>query len=101
MSLRRFSPAFKELINDAARKCFGNLPMSKFRSGFEYLKRKPYGDAMKDHYFPNFNKDFRAVDPNFKTELEERRASKLIKLRKRGRGPPKKGQGKRPSRTKK
>jgi hypothetical protein len=41
------------------------------------------------------DKGFKQADPLFQTDIEERRSEALGRLRRRGKGPPKKGQGKR------
>eukprot|EP01041_Mallomonas_annulata_P006358 gene6358-12858_t len=102
VSRRLFTPAFKAIIKETARKCFGNLPPSPgVRTGFKYLKQNLSGALIADHYLPDVERDFRNYAPDFQTELEERREAKLMKLRRRGKGPPKKGHGKRAGRKKK
>jgi small subunit ribosomal protein S33 len=100
LSIKPFSPALLSIIDEASRKCFGNRPIVNFRTGFKILKRRPIGPVINDYYIPNMAPMFRKVDPGFKTELEERRYEKLIKLRAKGKGPPKKGQGKRSKKKK-
>ena len=39
----RFTPAFKAIIHEASRQCFGNLPIVPYRTGFKLLKQKPIG----------------------------------------------------------
>jgi small subunit ribosomal protein S33 len=99
--LRRFTPAFLSLIDETARKCFGNLPVENYRTGFKLLRRKPIGNLMINHYLPDVTREIRNITPDFNTELEERRAEKLVRLRRRGKGPPKKGHGKRALKKKK
>mmetsp|Transcript_34330 Transcript_34330/g.34998 ORF Transcript_34330/g.34998 Transcript_34330/m.34998 type:complete len:104 (+) Transcript_34330:220-531(+) len=98
--LKQFSPEFRTLIREAGRKCFGNLPIVNHRTGFKLLKRNPIGPLIVNHYLPDLESDFRAVAPDFQTDVEERREEKLIRLRRRGKGPPKKGEGKRAGRRK-
>ena len=98
--LKKFSPAFKALIAETARKCFGNLPVTPLRTGFKYLKRNLVGPIAIQHYLPDTDRDIRNVAPDFQTEIEERRTQKLLKLKRRGKGPPKKGAGKRAGRKK-
>lgn len=100
-ALKRFSPAFAALIDETARKCFGNLPIETYRTGFKYLKRKPIGPMMINHYMPDTARPFRNIAPGFLTEIEERAADRLDREQRRGKGPPKKGQGKRASKKKK
>jgi hypothetical protein len=47
------------------------------------------------HYPKPFEDVIRKEFPDFLTEKEDRRKQKLAYLRRRGKGPPKKGQGKR------
>lgn len=79
-------------------KVFGNMPIVNRRTGFKLLKRKPIGPYVVQHYLPDFAPMFRKADPTFRTELEENRIDKLIRLKRRGKGPPKKGLGKRNTR---
>lgn len=98
---KKFSPAFLSIIDESARKVFGNLPIQNFRTGFKYLKRKPLGDIMTKHYLTDQTRPIRDITEDFETDLEERRREKLDRLRFRGKGPPKKGHGKRASKKKK
>jgi small subunit ribosomal protein S33 len=96
MSTKRFTPAFTALIDEAARKCFGTLPVVNYRTGFKALKQKPIGPMAMKYYLPTMTRTFKLAAPGeFKTDLEDRRDEKLIRLKRRGKGPPKKGQGKR------
>jgi small subunit ribosomal protein S33 len=96
----RFSPAFKAIIHETSRKCFGNLPIVPYRTGFKLLRQKPIGPLVANHYLPETTKLFKTVAPDFMTELDERRAEALARLRRKGKGPPKKGQGKRATKKK-
>lgn len=96
----KFTPAFGALVDETARKVFGNLPIVNYRTGFKLLKRKPIGDLVAKHYLPDPNRMFRRVSDNFDTEREEHRQDHLDRLRFRGKGPPKKGHGKRASKKK-
>lgn len=98
--LRPFSPAMIEAISAASRKCFGNLPVVPYRTGFKILKRKPLAPVAMRHYLPDMAPGFRTIAPDFRTELEEGRMELLQRLKRRGKAPPKKGQGKRTTRKK-
>lgn len=98
--LKKFSPAFLSLVDETARKCFGNLPIVNYRTGFKYLRKKPIGDMLDKHYVPDVTRVFKRNTEDFDTALEERRREKLHRLRVRGKGPPKKGHGKRASKKK-
>ena len=96
----RFTPAFKAIINETARKCFGNLPIVPYRTGFKLLRQKPIGPLVTNHYLPENTRAFKSIAPDYMTELEERRTEALARLRRKGKGPPKKGQGKRATKKK-
>lgn len=100
MSAKFITPQLKLIINEAARKCFGNLPIVNHRTGFKLLKQKPIGPMVTNYYLPNYDRQFKAVVPEFKTELEQRRSDQLDRFRRFGKGPPKKGQGKRSKKKK-
>ncbi len=94
----KFSQNMLALIDESARKIFNNLPVVPYRTGSKLLKQKPYGPIWASYYnADNVADGLRTVSPGFKTELEERRLSALNKAKKAGKGPPKKGQGKRAS----
>lgn len=95
MNRVKFSPSMLKIIHEAARKCFGQRPVVPYRTGFKILERKPVGPIVAEYYDPEFAPIFRKFAPEYKTEIEERRFEKLIKLRAKNKGPPKKGQGKR------
>ena len=98
----KFTPAFKQLINITSRKCFGFLPIPTVpvRTGMRLLRQKPLGPLMMNHYLPDMARPIRNLVPGFLTEQEERRQDALVRLRRRGKAPPKKGQGKRASKKK-
>lgn len=100
MSIKKFSPAFLKIVDDSARKCFGYLPVSDFRTGFKFLKRKPIGPLANNYYPENYLRTFKTTLDDFQTPEEDRRESALIRLKRRGKGPPKKGQGKRSGKKK-
>ena len=95
-----FSVAAKAIIQESARKIFGNLPIVPYRTGYKILKRMPIGPLAINHFPINTLTDFKRTVPEFTTETEERRAEKLSKLKRNGKGPPKKGHGKRASKKK-
>ncbi len=100
-SLRKLSPSFVAVIDESARKIFGNLPIVNYRTGFKLLRQKPIGPLVTNHYLPDFERSFRDHTTDFDTEIEERRKESLVFMRRRGKGPPKKGEGKRATRKKK
>jgi len=97
MDIRKsFSPELLSIIKETARKCFGNLPVVNHRTGNKYLQRKPIARILNNYYYTDgIANNIRKVIPDYKTDIEERRKEKLEILRRRGSGPPKKGQGKR------
>ena len=97
---KRFSPVFLKIIDESARQCFGHLPVVNYRTGLKYLRQKPVGPLAADYYIPDLTRAFRNYTDDFNTEEEERRADKLNRLKRRGKGPPPKGQGRRASRRK-
>jgi len=97
---KAFTPAFLEVIDATARKCFGHLPVVNYRTGFKYLKRKPIGPLITNHYTPDMTRAFRDLTEDFSTELEELQVDRLDRLKRRGKSIPKKGQGKRASKKK-
>ncbi|KAL9190766.1 hypothetical protein ACHAXT_000472 [Thalassiosira profunda] len=88
-------------IAAAAREIFGTLPNRGVRTGMQFLK-KPLTGAYEARYYmepiePYARKAQRYCPhfPIYTSDLQERRSNKLRILRQRGKGPPKKGSGKR------
>lgn len=94
------SDGFKALIKETARKVFGNLPVVPYKTGMKKLRQKPLGGMLNNYYNKNTIKIFKKLDPTVEEEVRERRIAKLALLKKRGKGPPKKGQGKRAKKKK-
>mmetsp|Transcript_47328 Transcript_47328/g.88147 ORF Transcript_47328/g.88147 Transcript_47328/m.88147 type:complete len:159 (-) Transcript_47328:332-808(-) len=85
-------------LESTGRKIFGMRPFSPGckRTGAKVLRKKLVGPLFYDVYYGKpFEDVLRKVYPDFLTEKEDRRKQKLAYLRRRGKGPPKKGQGKR------
>jgi small subunit ribosomal protein S33 len=103
MPFRLLTPALKAIVATSSARIFGNLPVVNHRTGMKLLRRKPIGPLMNDWYMKTMGgKVFRrTVDPQYMTEQEDRHASALALLKLRGKGPPKKGHGKRASKAKK
>ena len=99
-SVSKFTPSFLAAINESSRICFGNLPIVNYRTGYKLLKQKPIGPLAINHYLPDMTRPFRNMTDDFNTEIEERRMEALNRLKRRGKGPPKKGQGKRATKKK-
>lgn len=101
MNSKRFTKSSLAVIDEAARIVFGNRPVVPYRTAFKLLKKQPIAPILANYYLPNQAQDFRNVAPGFQTDLQERRQEKLIRLRARNKGPPKKGQGSRAKKGKK
>lgn len=95
-----FSPAAKLMIAESARKIFGNLPMVNHRTGYKVLKQKPTGPLAITHFGISAVKALKKSFPGYTTEIEEQAIDRLDRLKRNGKPPPKKGQGKRASRKK-
>ncbi len=99
-ALKKLTPAFCKVIDEAARVAFGNLPIVNYRTGFKLLKKKPIGPILTNYYLPDVTRAFRDCTDDFTTDIEDRRKDALDRLKRRGKGPPKKGLGKRASKKK-
>mmetsp|Transcript_11601 Transcript_11601/g.25118 ORF Transcript_11601/g.25118 Transcript_11601/m.25118 type:complete len:99 (-) Transcript_11601:368-664(-) len=89
-------------IAAVAREIFSTLPnRGRVRTGMQFLKKPLTGAYEKRYYMepiePYARRAQRACPliPIYTSELQERRSLKLRMLRQRGKGPPKKGSGKR------
>tara|TARA_B110000091_G_C13320252_1_gene272081 strand:- start:9 stop:362 length:354 start_codon:yes stop_codon:yes gene_type:complete len=91
--MSKFNPAFKALISEAAAKCFGNRPIVPYRTGFKYLLQKPTGPTAVHYYPKDAVPHFKKASSDFRTDEEERREETYMRLKRRGKGPPKKGEG--------
>jgi small subunit ribosomal protein S33 len=100
MSLGRFSPAMKVLIAESAARIFGNRPVVPYRTGFKYLTQKPTAPTAVEYYVKDPTKLFKKASKDFATDLEDVREEQLRRFRRKGKGPPKKGQGKRAMKAK-
>ena len=98
---KRFSVSIRNALEEASRRCFDNLPIVPYRTGTKLLRRKPIGPMATNHYIPELRKSYKSIHPEFTTEKEERRIESMEMLRRRGKAPPKKGQGKRATKGKK
>mmetsp|Transcript_475 Transcript_475/g.763 ORF Transcript_475/g.763 Transcript_475/m.763 type:complete len:93 (-) Transcript_475:270-548(-) len=89
--------ASKEAIAKITREIFGSLPNKNIRTGHQILKKRHIGKLEARYYMDEINIDAaaRKVFPGYTTEIQARRLEKLDTLRRRGKGPPKKGSGKR------
>lgn len=93
--IKKFSPFITEMIASATRKCFDQLPIVPYRTGNKILRRKPIGPLAVTYHPKDLTKQLKKLSPEFETEEQERRREKLALMKRRGKGPPKKGAGKR------
>ncbi|XP_031396627.1 uncharacterized protein LOC116207698 [Punica granatum] len=79
-------------VTEARARIFGHMlnPTGQ-RSPHKILRKKLIGEKVAQWYPYDINKD----DPLVMARQEQERLSKLEMLKRRGKGPPKKGQGKR------
>ncbi len=102
-SIKQFitrSSSFQSAIDASARKCFDQLPIVTYRTGMKLFKQKPLGPIYANYHIPENTKIFKKLAPDYKTPVEERWHRALDKLKRRGKAPPKKGQGKRAGKKK-
>ena len=90
----------KAELDAEARRIFGHRPWSPVRTGNKVLRKKLVGPLFESFYSKPFEDVLRSKFPEYLTEKEERRKQKLAYMRRRGKGPPKKGQGKRAGKKK-
>lgn len=97
MSSKKAATQVSQLaIQELKRELFGHAPILNMRSGFQELKKPHTGPYIARYYFDNHIDDAaRKCVPGYTTDLWDRRQTKLFGLRRRGKGPPKKGSGKR------
>jgi hypothetical protein len=93
-------PQLRKGIELVQRDILGHLPKnhgvkSPPRTGYNRSIRQLQGVYLNQYYGESIDKYARMVQPGFLNEVEERRQIKLTQLRRRGKGPPKKGSGKR------
>lgn len=91
-------------LDELSRKIFGTLPNRHLRTGNKVLRQRPKGEWLADYYFdeagPTEDKVGRWIMKGWLNDHEEWRQFKLQGLRRRGKGPPKKGQGRRSKKRK-
>ena len=90
----------KAYLDEQARIIFGHRPWSPVRTGNKVLRKKLVGPLYASASFKPFEDVLRSEFPEYLTDKEERRKQKLAYMRRRGKGPPKKGQGKRAGKKK-
>ncbi|XP_061373580.1 uncharacterized protein LOC133315913 [Gastrolobium bilobum] len=89
---RMVGAAIAQGVADARARIFGHQlnPTGK-KSAHKVLRMKLFGEKVAQWYPYDINKD----DPLLMAQKEQERLSKLEMLKRRGKGPPKKGQGRR------
>jgi len=100
MSLGRFTPAMKAVIAQSAARIFGTRPVVPYRTGFKYLLQNPTGPIAAQYYPKDPIKNFKAASKDFATDAEDVREEQLRRFKRKGKGPPKKGFGKRAQKAK-
>uniref|UniRef100_A0A7S2HGM2 Small ribosomal subunit protein mS33 n=1 Tax=Helicotheca tamesis TaxID=374047 RepID=A0A7S2HGM2_9STRA len=98
--------ASKAAIEAVRKEVFGHLPVLNIRTGHQVLKKPVVGPYLAKYYMEPMEKSARKAwrtfgyMPPYTTEQQERRLLKNEKLRQKGKGPPKKGAGKRATKGK-
>uniref|UniRef100_A0A7S2WK26 Small ribosomal subunit protein mS33 n=1 Tax=Rhizochromulina marina TaxID=1034831 RepID=A0A7S2WK26_9STRA len=87
-------------LREAGRRIFGNLPLSPDRTGNKVLRKKWLGPIVTSGDHKPFHDVIRRAFPTLGTEEQDHRRQKLSYLRRRGKGPPMKGAGKRSAKKK-
>ncbi|CAJ1950089.1 unnamed protein product [Sphenostylis stenocarpa] len=86
------SAAINQGVSEARARIFGHqLNPSGKKSPHKILRMKLFGEKVAQWYPHDIKKD----DPLVMARQEQERLSKLEMLKRRGKGPPKKGQGRR------
>lgn len=88
-------------IDLVARSIFQHLPQLNVRTGNTKLTQSLTGAYVDRYYFDPIEKSARLTHRGYTSEQEQRRLDQLVRLRTRGKGPPKKGAGKRQQKRKK
>mmetsp|Transcript_9131 Transcript_9131/g.13818 ORF Transcript_9131/g.13818 Transcript_9131/m.13818 type:complete len:91 (-) Transcript_9131:288-560(-) len=87
--------ASRQAVSKLTQEIFGQLPNKGIRTGASVLKKRLTGILDARYYPESITKIARQTTPGYLTAQEDRRLLKLDVLRRRGKGPPKKGSGKR------
>lgn len=88
--------AYAAELDQLRSKIFGTHIGNNLRSGRKLLRKPLKGDKVASYYLEPLGK----ADPLFVDERVYRQQAKLDRLKRRGKGPPKKGQGKRAGKRK-
>ncbi|KAH7430202.1 hypothetical protein KP509_09G088200 [Ceratopteris richardii] len=82
-------------VAEATARIFGHVIGNGMRSGHKILRRKPIGKKVLEWYPPSVCRAYPGFTPG-----EEERLERLERMRRQGKAPPKKGQGKRAAKRK-
>mmetsp|Transcript_36383 Transcript_36383/g.75728 ORF Transcript_36383/g.75728 Transcript_36383/m.75728 type:complete len:111 (-) Transcript_36383:119-451(-) len=100
--LFRLYPHLEAAVDKVQREVFGAYPKGAADHGGYYWNRKqPKGVYLNQHYGEDIMKHAHKFEKGLLTEQQQRRQEKLVMLRRKGMGPPKKGAGKRATKNKK
>lgn len=91
--------ATKQALGEISRRIFGQLPQNNLRSGNKILNKRLKGPTVASWFHKPFAMTVGKGNP-YNMQIREERQAKLDKLKRRGKGPPKKGAGKRASKKK-
>eukprot|EP00850_Spirogloea_muscicola_P009357 SM000052S17749 [mRNA] locus=s52:491450:492036:+ [translate_table: standard] len=83
-------------VAEASARIFGAVVGNGLRSGHKVLRGKLVGP----HIAAWYPTPLQQLDPMYQDPAEKARVLKLERLKRRGKGPPKKGQGKRATKRK-
>mmetsp|Transcript_62592 Transcript_62592/g.180041 ORF Transcript_62592/g.180041 Transcript_62592/m.180041 type:complete len:105 (+) Transcript_62592:116-430(+) len=99
------STALKRLVQNSAvlkrgaeaarQEIFGHLPQLNIQSGHQKAKKSFTGPYLARYYPESINKYARKIHDGWETEEEEYRRLKTMQRRRKGKGKPQKGAGKR------
>mmetsp|Transcript_21918 Transcript_21918/g.47805 ORF Transcript_21918/g.47805 Transcript_21918/m.47805 type:complete len:103 (+) Transcript_21918:290-598(+) len=101
--------ASKQAVAKVIREIFGSVPTSRthrgVRNGMDVLAKTQTGPYDRRYFMDPIEPYARKAMPDgypikYTSALQQRRLDKLDQLRRRGKGPPKKGSGKRASKGK-
>ncbi|GKY93318.1 hypothetical protein MPSEU_000299400 [Mayamaea pseudoterrestris] len=91
--LQQHKELIRRAVNEVQRDVFGRAPQLNMRTGIQRSKQQLQGVYMNQYYMDPIATSARKFIPGFETELEERKRTKLEYMKRRGKGPPKKGSG--------
>jgi len=99
--LLKNSSILKRGAEYARQEIFGHAPILEGASSGKHAKKGLTGVYLDKYYPVSINHYARKIHDGWETEQEEYRRVKLTQRRRKGKGPPKKGQGARSNKKKK